>query len=104
MNEAVENVCVEENVSDVGPEPPSVPGDFTIRLGDMMAGQVLEELEEKFGKFGGVAGAASGFLSVMHWVEEEVRRYPDPLEGLGRLKGALMVVGTAIEGEARGGH
>ena len=45
-------------------------------------------------KFGGASGAASGFLSMMHWVEDEVRGFPDLLEGLGRLKGALMAVAS----------
>jgi hypothetical protein len=81
-----------------GPVPIVMPGDFTVRLGDVMAGRVLEELEDEFTKFGGVAGAASGFLSMMHWVEIEVRGVPDLLEGLDWLKGALMAVGASIEG------
>jgi len=48
-----------------------VPGDFTVRLGDVMPAYVLEELDEEFAKFGGAAEAASGFLSAVHWVEEE---------------------------------
>ena len=70
-----------------------------MRLGDVMPGYVLEELEEEFAKIGGVAVAASVFLSWMHWVEEEVRGLPDLLEGLARLKGALMAVGAAVEGK-----
>jgi hypothetical protein len=97
MNEAVENVCVKVDVSDIGPVPATVPGDFTVRLRDVIAGQVMDELEEEFKRFGGAAGAASGFMSMMHWVEEEVRDFPDLLEGLGRLKGALMAVGAAME-------
>lgn len=44
---------------------------------------------------GGAREAASGFLSWMHWVEQEVRRLPDLLEGLGLLKGAMMAVAVA---------
>jgi len=68
-------------------------------MGDVMPAYVLEELDEEFVKFGGAAEAVSGFLSAMHWVEEEVRGFPDLLEGLGRLKGALMAVGAAVEGK-----
>ena len=53
---------------------------------------MLEGLEEEFGAFGGASGAVSGFLSWMHWVEQEVRELDDLLEGLGRLKGALIDV------------
>ena len=70
-----------------------------MRIGDVMPAYVLDELEGEFSKFGGVAEAASGFLSAMHWVEVEVRGFPDLLEGLARLKGALMAVGAAVEGE-----
>ena len=98
MNEAIENVCVRMD-DDVAPVPECVPGDFTVRIGDVMPAYVLEELEGEFLKFGGVAETVSGFLSAMHWVEEEVRGFPDLLEGLGRLKGALMAVGASVEGE-----
>ena len=70
-----------------------------MRLGDIMPAYVLEELEEEFRKFGGAAKAIAGFLSAMHWVEDEVRGFPDLLEELSRLKGALMAVGAAVEGE-----
>ena len=100
MNEAIENVCVrEDDESDVAPVPECVPGDFTVRMGDVMPAYVLEELDEEFSKFGGVAEAVTGFLSAMHWVEEEVRGFPDLLEKLARLKGALMAVGAAVEGK-----
>jgi len=118
VNEAVERVFVKKNddetlrgrralahlpCKDRGDEemmgvPVCVPGDFTVRLGDVMPAYVLEELEEEFAKFGGAAGAVSGFLSAMQWVEEEVRGFPGLLEGLAALKGALMAVGAAVEG------
>ena len=118
MNEAIENVCVRENdemlrlgragarprchdsgVDDETPVPALVPGDFTVRLGDVMPGWVMEGLEAEFGKYGGVTEAVSGFLSAMHWVEVEVQGFDDLLEGLSRLKGALMAVGAAVNGE-----
>ena len=114
MNEAIENVVskndetlrlgrtpVRPRCCDRGDDngtPAFVPGDFTVRLGDVMPAYVLEELEEEFRKYGGVAEAVSGFLSAMHRVEAEVRGFPDLLEGLGRLKGAIMAVGAAVEG------
>ncbi len=79
--------------------PAAVPGDFTVRLGDVMPGWVMEGLEAEFGAFGGVTEAISGFLSAIHWVEVEARGFDDLLEGLARLKGALMAVATAAVGE-----
>ena len=79
--------------------PAAVPGDFSVRLGDVMPGWVMEGLEAEFGKYEGVAEAISGFLSAIHWGEVEVQGIPDLLEGLARLKGALMAVGTSAVGE-----
>ena len=95
MMEAIENVSAREEVNDVGPVPEFVPGDFTVRLGDVMPGWVMEGLEEEFRKFGGVSEAVSGFLSAIHWVEYEVQGVDDLPEGLARLKGAMMAVGAA---------
>ena len=81
------------------PVPTLVPGDFTVRLGDVMPGWVEEGLEEEFGWFGGAAAAAQGFLSWIHWVEVEAAGLPDLLEGLARLKGALMAAATSAVGE-----
>ena len=99
MNDAIENVILSEMMNDSAPAPECVPGDFTVRLGDVMPAWVMKGLEEEFAKFGGAAEAVSGFLSAMHWVEEEVRGVDDLLEGLGRLKGALMAVGATVEGK-----
>ena len=119
MNEAIENVvskndeetlrlgrtpvrprcCDMGDVKETSGVPVCVPGDFTVRIGDVMPGWVMKGLEEEFEKFGGAAEAVSGFLSAMHWVEEEVRGVDDLLEGLANLKGALMAVGAAVEGE-----
>jgi len=79
VNEAVERVFVKKNddgtlrgrralahlpCKDRGDKemgvPVCVPGDFTVRLGDVMPAYVLEELDEEFAKFGGAAEAASG--------------------------------------------
>ncbi len=121
MNEAVENVSVRENdetlrgrrapahlpcqdrqgveETSCEPVPTLVPGDFTVRLGDVMPGWVMEGLEAEFGKYEGVTEAISGFLSAIHWVEVEVQGIPDLLEGLSRLKGALMAAATSAVGE-----
>ncbi len=119
VNEAVETVVVDDGtlrgrcarahlpcydrqgveVTSREPVPASVPGDFTVRLGDVMPGWVMEELEAEFGQYEGVIEAVSGFLSAIHWVEVEVQEVPDLLEGLARLKGALMAAATSAVGE-----
>ena len=121
MNEAVENVSVrendetlrgrcapahlpcedrgEDNVTPGVPLPECIPGDFSVVIGDVMPGWVMEGLEAEFGKYEGVAEAVSGFLSAIHWVEVEVQGIPDLLEGLARLKGALMAVATSAVGK-----
>jgi len=67
MNEAVEMMCVLENdVREVGPVPACVPGDFTVRLGDVLPAYVLAGLREEFAAFGGAPGAVSCFLTWMH--------------------------------------
>ena len=119
MNEAVESVFVDDGTLRLGrtpvrprchdrqgvegtsrePVPTLVPGDFTVRLGDVMPGWVMEGLEAEFGKYEGVTEAISDFLSAIHWVEVEVQGVPDLLEGLARLKGALMAATTPAVGE-----
>ena len=116
MNEAIENVvvsdderlrgrcapahlpCHDMDVDDVTPVPALVPGDFTVRLGDVMPGWVMEGLEAEFGKYEGVVEAVSSFLTALQWVEMEVQGYDDLLEGLARLKGALMAAATPAVG------
>ncbi len=106
MNEAVENLWVSKNddgtlrgrcaqahlpcedrgganVTPGAPVPECIPGDFTVVIGDVMPGWVMEGLEAEFGKYAGgrrgrevlegLAEAVSGFLSAMHWVEVEVQ-------------------------------
>jgi hypothetical protein len=97
MEEAVENVCVRE--IDLSPVPPVAPTDFSVILGAVMAGETESRLEREMEALGGPEEAMSGFLSWMQWVEVEVRGIPDLLEGLGRLKGAVMSVGASMEGE-----
>jgi hypothetical protein len=53
--EAIENVCVREN-EDVDPVPPVAPGDFTVLLGAVMAGETLKGLEREMTALDGGPG------------------------------------------------
>ena len=76
MNGSVDSVIVSESV-DVGtPVPARVPGAFVV------------DLLEETGRFD--RGEAELLLSWFEWVEVEVRGFPDLLEGLCRLRGAVM--------------
>ena len=81
-----------------GPVPESVPGEFTVHLGDVMPGWVQQGLEAEFGNYGGVVEAVSSYLTALQWIEMEVQGYDDLLEGLARLKGALMAAATPAVG------
>jgi len=48
------------------PVPPTAPGDFNVRLGDVLLANVLRGLENEFASFGGTIEAISGFLSAVH--------------------------------------
>jgi hypothetical protein len=79
VNEAIENVCV--RVEDVVmPMPERVPGAFLVDLlGD--TGR-MERREVEL------------LLSWFEWVELEARGFPRLLEGLCRLRGAVMKAGA----------
>ena len=76
MNGSVDSVIVSESVDVGSPVPARVPGAFVVNL--------LEET----GCFD--RGEAELLLSWFEWVEMEVRGFPDLLEGICRLRGAVM--------------
>ena len=97
MNEAMENVCVIEHVDD-GPVPPVAPGDFTVLLGAVMAGETLRGLEEEMAALGGAEVATAGLLSWLDWVEVELRGFEELVEDLRMSRGAVMAVATSMVG------
>jgi len=78
--------------------PATVPGDFTVRLGDVLLGQTYREMVEEFGRLGGPAAAARGFLTLLEFVEVEAQGFPEMLEELRLLKGAVMAVAAPVVG------
>ena len=81
MMEAIESVVSEEHEMSLrargkGPVPSRVPGSFVV---DML---------EETGTMG--RGEAELLLSWFEWVELEVRGEPGLLEGIDRLRGAVM--------------
>jgi hypothetical protein len=109
MNESVENVFVNETLrgrrapahlpcqdrDEVGgtpgaPVPANVPGDFTVPLGAVVAGETLEGLEAEVAALG-----VDGPLTMLEWVEAEV---PELAGGLRLIRGAVMAVAAGMAG------
>ena len=77
MNEALEDVIVSEDVDDVGtPVPAMVPGAFVVDLLEDTGMMGREEAEL--------------LMSWFDWVEVEAQGIDDLVEGLRRLRGAVM--------------
>jgi hypothetical protein len=94
VNEAIESVCVPVMTND----PACVPGWFTVRMDEQVPDHVMRELEHEFAVFGGASEAISEFLTWMHFVEQEARSFPQLLDGVALLKGAVMAVGASMVG------
>ena len=118
MNESVESVCVSKNVNDIVlsetlrgrraparlpckdrvdvgkvPNPAVAPGDFTVLMGAVISARTLRELEEGLTTLG-----VAGPLSLLEWVEVELRGFDELLEELRRLRGAVTAVAAPMEG------
>ena len=88
MNEAIENVVVSETDDEmVSPVPARVPGAFVV------------DLLEDTGRMD--RGEAELLLTWFEWVEVEVRGFPGVLEGLFRLRGAVMKAAAVGGGAPR---
>ncbi len=105
MNEAVESVvvgddetlrlgraparprCQDRQGGEGAPVPAAVPGEFVVYLG---TDDVPDGLDPDL---------TALLLTWIEWVEVEVQGYDDLLEGLARLKGALMAAATPAVGE-----
>ena len=78
--------------------PPVAPGDFTVLLGAVMAGETLRGLEEEMAALGGAEVATVGLLSWLDWIEVEVKELEELVENLRRLRGVVMSVGASTIG------
>jgi hypothetical protein len=74
------------------PVPPAMPGEFTVRLGEGGGGSLHDLADGLAGRGAGV----EGLLSWLEWVEVEARGFDDLVEGLQRLRGAVMVAGAGV--------
>ena len=78
------------------PLPPTVPGEFVVHLGAGWGGS-LHDLADEMGSFElGAEAAAAVLLSLIEWAEVEVQGFDDLLEGLRRLRGAVMVAAVCM--------
>ena len=98
MNESVERVCVSQTTKDVTPVPAVAPGDFDVRIGEGWGGS-LHDLAGELADWGHGPGAAVELLLTWcEWVEVEVRAFPEVMERVRLLRGAVMVAGSAVLG------
>ncbi len=104
MNESVERVIVNEKMDDVMPVPSRVPGEFTVRLGEGWGGS-LHDLASGLCEWElGSAGAVGMLLSWLEWVEVEIGAFPDLVDSLHLLRGAVMTAGLAAMEEDEAGR
>jgi len=74
-----------------------VPGDLTVLPRAVISARTLRELEEALAALG-----VAGPLTLLSWVEVELRGFDGLLEELYRLRGAVMAVAAAMEGRRTG--
>ena len=79
--------------------PATVPGDFAVGIGDVLSRKTHQEFLEELRRLGGAEAAASGFCSWVRWVEHEARGFPELMEDLRRLRGAVMAIAAPVIGE-----
>jgi hypothetical protein len=86
----------------VGPVPPAVPGEFVVRLGAGWGGP-LHDLANGLAVWGH-GDAVEVLLSCLEFVELEAEGVEEDLvEGMHRLRGAIMTAGIEAAGVGRGG-
>ncbi len=92
MMNGAESVRVCGYVNDsTAPVPASVPGEFWVPLDECMTPCRMDE------------GAAGLLLTWIEWVEIEVQGFPNLVERMRRLRGAVMAAGaTLVERRVRG--
>jgi len=92
-------------VTSGSPVPPAVPGEFVVRLGEGCDGPLLKLVKEMDGHGLGAGAAATMLLSWLEFVRAEVEGVEecrDLVEGLRRLRGAVMAAGACHRGSIGG--
>ena len=83
------------------PSPMTMPGEFTVRLGEGWGGG-LHDLADGLARFElGADAAVKMMLTWMIFVEVELRGFDDLLEQLRLLRGALVTAGIEAVGTIR---
>jgi len=70
-----------------------------VGLGDVISGRTHRELLEELDRLEIAEAADSGFCSWVRWVEHEARGFPELMEDLRRLRGAVMAIAAPVIGE-----
>jgi len=103
MNESIGTTNVSTYLeNEIAPIPPIIPGEFVVRLGEGWGGS-LHDLADGLAEFElGAEAAVEMFLTLLAFVEVELKGFDDLLEQLHLLRGALVTAGIEAVGTIRG--
>ena len=93
--------CKDNGVGEVttgAPVPASVPGDFTVLIGAVLAGRTERGMRAGMEALGGLEAGYATLLNVLSWVEVVFARCREVREDGGRLRGQVMALGAAMVG------
>ena len=80
------------------PVPASVPGDFTVMIGAVLAGGTMGALEAEMESLGGPESGLTALMNILGWVEDVFVRCREIQRDAGRLRGQVMALGAAMVG------
>ena len=105
MNESVETtavgMCME---NEIAPMPSVIPGEFIVCLGEGW-GSSLHDLANGLAEWEfGVEAAVEMMLTLLAFVEIELKDFDDMVEQPHLLRGALVTAGIEAAGVGRGGN
>ena len=102
MNESIGTTAVSMSMeNEAGPVPATVPGEFTVHLGEGWGGS-MHDLADGLAEFElGTEAAVGMLLTWCEFVEVELKGFDDLLEQLRLLRGAPVTAGIEAVGTIR---
>ena len=102
MNESIGTTNVSTYLeNEIAPIPPIIPGEFVVRLGEGWGGG-LHDLADGLAEYElGAEAAVEMMLTLLTFVEIELKGFDDLLERLRLLRGVLVTAGIEAVGTVR---